>query len=144
MVRHVFFSFKYNPDVWRVNAIRNQSILLKAKSTGYWDNSIYERSLASNSEYIKRKIREALRGTSITVILITRTKKNSNYVKYEYQKSVEHKNGIVQLDVSKMRDRNGRTETFGGWLPYVFKGIKKKWYHGCPLRNWIEIAYLRR
>ena len=144
MTRHVFFSFKYNPDVWRVNAIRNQNYILKSSSTGYWDNSIYERSLATNAEYIKRKIREALNGTSVTVILVTSTTEKSNYVKYEYGKSVELGNGILQLDVSKIRDQYGKIERFVRWLPYVKYGLTAKWYSGCPLAQWIERAYKER
>ena len=65
IARHVFFSFKYHPDIFRVNAIRNQKYITY---TGYWDDSLYERSLATNPDYIKRKIREGLEGTSVTVI----------------------------------------------------------------------------
>lgn len=144
MTRHVFFSFKYNPDVWRVNAIRNQNYILKSSSTGYWDNSIYEKSLATNEDYIKQKIREALVGTSVTLILVTSTTENSKYVKYEYIKSVENGNGILQLDVSNMKDQYGRTEKFIGWLPYIDKGLTAKWYSSCPLADWIERAFQDR
>ena len=144
MTRHVFFSFKYDPDVWRVNAIRNQNNILKSSSTGYWDNSIFERSLATNEEYIKRKIREALSGTSVTVILITSKTENSKYVRYEYEKSDEIGNGILQLDVSNIKDQNGRTERFIRWIPYINKGRTAKWYSGCPLADWVEIAYQNR
>ena len=144
MTRHVFFSFKYDPDVWRVNAIRNQNHILKSSSTGYWDNSIFERSLATNEEYIRRKIREALVGTSVTIILVTSKTENSKYVRYEYEKSVEFGNGILQLDVSKMKNQYGREERFIRWIPYINKGFTVKWYSGCPLSNWIEEAYQGR
>lgn len=144
MTIHVLFSFKYNPDVWRVNAIRNQSYILKSSSTGYWDNSIYEKSLATNAQYIKRKIREALVGTSVTVILVTSKTENSKYVRYEYVKSVENRNGILQLDVSKIRDQYGRTERFIRWIPYINRGLRARWFSGCPLADWIEKAFKNR
>jgi len=144
MARHVFFSFKYKPDVWRANSLRNQARLLGVSSTGYWDDSIYERSLASNPEYIKQKIREGLENTSVTVILVTYITQKSNYVKYEYDKSIEKRNGILQLDVSDMKDQEGRLSRFNGWLSYVNRGIRKKWYHNCPLGDWIEEAYQNR
>lgn len=142
MTRHVFFSFKYNPDVWRANAIRNQARALGATTTGYWDDSLFERSLASNSDYIRRKIREGLRGTSITVILITHRTIESNYVRYEYEKSLEQGNKILQLDVSNMKDRYGNTARFAGWLPYVRVGLRARWYHRCHLGDWIEQTFL--
>ncbi len=144
ITRHVFFAFKYDPDIFRVNAIRNQNYILKANSTGYWDDSIYERSLATNPDYIKGKIREGLEGTSVTVILITITTRKSEYIKYEYEKSVERGNGILQLDVSDMKDINGNKEKFSDWLPYITKGLKKKWYSTCPLGDWIEEAYQKK
>lgn len=144
ITRHVFFAFKYDPDIFRVNAIRNQNYVLKAYSTGYWDDSIYEGSLAINPDYIKGKIREGLEGTSVTVILITSTTHKSEYIKYEYEKSVERGNGILQLDVSDMKDIKGNIEKFSDWLPYITKGLKKKWYSTCPLGDWIEEAYQKK
>jgi len=144
IARHVFFSFKYRPDIFRVNAIRNQNYILKANSTGYWDDSLYERSIATNPDYIKRKIREGLVRTAVTVILITSSTYKSDYVKYEYEKSVERGNGILQLDVSDMKDINGNKELFSDWLPYVATGLKKKWFSKCPLGDWIEEAYQRK
>lgn len=144
MGRHVFFSFKYKPDVWRANSLRKQTKILGVSTTGYWDDSIYEPSLASNPEYIRRKIREALEGTLVTVILVTFITKKSQYVKYEYDKSIEKKNGILQLDVSDMEGPDGRVSSFDGWLSYVSKGIRRKWSHNCPLGDWIEEAYQNR
>jgi hypothetical protein len=141
MTRHVFFSFKYDPDVWRVNAIRNQVHVLGSTSTGYWDDSIYEQSLAQNSNYICRKIREALEGTTVTVILVTSSTHESGFVKYEYEKSIERKNGILQLNVSRMKDQYGRLERFDVWLPYINRGFTAKWVSGCPLGDWIEQAF---
>lgn len=144
ITRHVFFAFKYDPDIFRVNAIRNQNYILKANSTGYWDDSIYEGSLATNRDYIKGKIRKGLEGSSVTLILITSTTHKSEYIKYEYEKSVERGNGILQLDVSDMKDINGNKEKFSDWLPYITKGLKKKWYSTCPLGDWIEEAYQKK
>ena len=144
ITRHVFFSFKYHPDIFRVNAIRNQNNILKANSTGYWDDSLYESSIATNPDYIKRKIREGLERTAVTVILITSSTYKSDYVKYEYEKSVERGNGILQLDVSGMKDINKNIEKFSDWLSYITKGLKKKWFSKCPLGDWIEEAYQRK
>jgi len=144
MARHVFFAFKYDPDVWRANAIRNQARTLGATTTGYWDDSIYEPSLASNPDYIRRKIREGLEGASVTVFLVTHRTRESDYVEYEYQKSIERGNGILQLDVSDMKDQYRNPARFTGWLSYINKGITKKWFSGCPLGNWIEESYQKR
>ena len=140
MVRHVFFSFKYNPDVWRANSIRNQMNVIPSWAVGFYDDSINEQSFAQSENYIKDKIKKGLKGTSVTVILITSTTYKSKYVKYEYEKSVEAGKGILLLHVEDMEDRNRLTET-KGTLPYADEGISKKWYSKCPLGDWIEAAY---
>ena len=132
--RRVFFSFKYG-DIWRVNAIRNQSKLAGVK---FLDGSLNESSKAENEEYIERKIKEGLKGTSVTVFLVTSKTKNSKYVKYEYHESVKKGNDIVQLNVSKMKDPNGRVTTFTGWLPYVRPSYKKKWTPGFRLDEYLD------
>ncbi len=143
MVHHVFFVFKYKPDVWRANSIRNQNNVLSSQDTGFWDGSINENSFATNSEYIKRKIREGLEGTTVTIIIITSHTRESAYVKYEYDKSVEFGNGILLLHCEYMESRDGTQESRGD-LPYAIKGLEKTWYHNCPLNNWIDEAYKNR
>ena len=137
MTRHVFFSFKYDPDIWRVNSIRNQVNVKNSQDLGFWDGSISETSYAKNSDYIKQKIRNGLEVTGVTVILVTSSTKNSDYVKYEYEQSVKRNNGILILHVESMKDQYGKTETYGN-LPYITKGIEKSWYHQCPIGEWIE------
>lgn len=144
ITRHVFFSFRWESEKFRINEIRNQSQILGATSVKYWDNSLNEKSYATNPEYIKKKIRDSLEGTSVTVILVTSTTHKSDYVKYEYEKSVERGNGILQLDVSNLKDINGNKEKFSEWLPYVSKGLKKEWFSKCPLGDWIEDAYQKK
>lgn len=140
ITRHVFFSFKWDPDVWRANILRNAARILGATSVGYWDDSLYEKSLASNPEYIKRKIREALKGTSVTIIVVTSRTIESSYVKYEYEKSIDNGNKILELDVLNMNTPIGYSK-FNGWLPYVKKSCTAKWYKNCPLSEWIEYTY---
>ncbi|MHA1328129.1 MAG: hypothetical protein ACTSRH_12535 [Promethearchaeota archaeon] len=43
-----------------------------------------------------------------------------------------------------MRDIHGNKERFIGWLLYVTRGLKKKWYRNCPLGDWIEESYQKR
>lgn len=140
ITRHVFFSFKWDPDVWRANILRNAARVLGATSVGYWDDSLYERSFASNPEYIKRKIREGLYGTSVTIIVVTSRTIESPYVKYEYIKSVDRGNKILQIDVSDMNTPVGYSN-FKGWLPYVNGGCNVEWFKNCPLGDWIEYTY---
>ncbi|MFX1498373.1 MAG: TIR domain-containing protein [Promethearchaeota archaeon] len=136
----MFFSFKWDPDVWRANILRNAARIQGATSVGYWDDSLYERSLARNPDYIKRKIREGLNGTSVTIIVVSDRTIESSYVKYEYEKSIEMGNKILQIDVSNMNTPIGYSN-FNGWLPYIKGGYTVKWFKNCPLGDWIEYTF---
>ncbi|WP_350355642.1 TIR domain-containing protein [Serratia symbiotica] len=48
-------------------------------------------------------------GTSVTVVLIGATTNQSKWVKYEIDQSIEHGNGILTIDISKIADLKGNT-----------------------------------
>src|SRR4051812_24368994 len=43
-MRHVYFAFHYKSDIWRVNQVRNSGLLFGAKSVGFADRSLWERT----------------------------------------------------------------------------------------------------
>jgi len=61
---------------------------------------------STNEEYIKSKIREQLKGTSVTVVLIGDDSKNSDFQPYEIEKSLEKENpnGILAIKLDKSVD----------------------------------------
>jgi len=50
-----------------------------------------------------------LEGTSVTVVLVGEKTCNSRWVKYEIRKSIERGNGLLGIDISKIKDLQGNT-----------------------------------
>ena len=51
----------------------------------------------------------SLEGTSVTVVLVGSHTCSSQYVQYEIQQSEARGNGLLGIDVSKIKDLNGNT-----------------------------------
>lgn len=76
----------------------------------------------------------------MTIIIVTSRTIESDYVKYEFKKSIDKGKKILQIDVSGMNTPIGYS-SFNGWLPYINIGCTAKWYKNCPLGDWIEYTY---
>ncbi len=102
MARHVFFSFHYK-FIWRVNQIRSMPNISGSAAAGFHDKSLWESS-KGQPETIKRMIREALKGTSVTVVCITYGTADRTYIEYEIDKSLECGNGLVGIQLHHLSD----------------------------------------
>ena len=141
MARRVFFSFKYK-DVTRAMIVRNSWVTQGRDAAGFIDAADFEKIKRQGDTSIKNWIDNQLRGTSVTVVLIGDKTCNSRWVKYEIQKSIAIGNGLIAIDVSKIKDLQGQTTERCGRmvsneypLYYWFKN------NGCEnLGLWIEKA----
>ena len=70
MARRVFFSFHYGRDIWRVNQVRQSWVTKDRETAGFWDASLWEEARKKGDAAIKKMIDDALRNTSVTVVLI--------------------------------------------------------------------------
>jgi hypothetical protein len=52
-------------------------------------------------------------GTSVTVVLIGAETGKRRWVKYEIKRSIELGKGLLGIDISKIRDPRGKTDTKG-------------------------------
>ena len=112
-MRRVFFSFDWD-DVWRVNQVRN-SWLAKGsyKSAGFVDSAEIEQLKKDTNEQIRKWIDKQLQGTSVTCVLVGSCTANSEWVNYEIQKSIEKKNGLLEVYIHNVKDKNGQTTQKG-------------------------------
>lgn len=108
MARKVFFSFKYD-DVQRVMNVRNSNIISKDDFYGYIDKAEFEKVRRQGDNAIKRWIDDQLNGTSVTVVLIGENTNKSRWVRYEIEQSKKRGNGLLTIDISKIRDLDGNT-----------------------------------
>lgn len=140
MARRVFFSFKYE-DVSRAMVVRNSWVTQTREAAGFIDAAEFEKVKQQGDAAIKRWIDNQLNGTSVTVVLVGALTCQSRWVKYEVEASVARGNGLLGVDVSKIKDLKGQTSERCGRLPagYPFH----LWNNDDGYKNlgtWIEEA----
>jgi hypothetical protein len=103
LARYIFFSFSYE-DVtnFKVNVVRN-SWLLNNREDTFIDGSIWETQKTKNPNVIKELIDDGMHRTSITVLLIGESTANRRWVNYELVKSFERGNGILAININRIK-----------------------------------------
>ena len=141
MARRVFFSFEYEHDVSRANVVRNSWVTQGKEAAGFIDAADFEEIKKGGDAAIKKWIRDQLRNTSVTVVLVGSHTCSSKYVKYEIEQSEERRNGLLGIDISKIKDLNGNTTERCGKIPKGYSFYL--WYKDDGYNNmgyWIEEA----
>ena len=141
MARHVFFSFKYKPDVSRAMVVRKSWVAQGKEAAGFVDSADFEKLKKQGDVAIKRWIDNQLDGTSVTVVLVGSKTCSSRWVEYEIEQSKERGNGLLGIDVSKIKDLNKNTSEFCGIIPEGYSFYR--WNKGDGYNNmgdWIEKA----
>lgn len=141
-MRKVFFSFEYS-DVGRAMIVRNSWVTHGSQTAaGFIDKAEFEEVERKGDAAIKRWIDSQMKGTSVTVVLVGGKTNKSRWVKYEIEKSIDRGNGLLEIDISKIRALNQGTTGFCGWLlPEKYSGYRWDKNEGHKyLSNWIEKA----
>jgi len=100
-------------------------------------------------EAIKAWIRDQLKGTSVTVVLIGTETSQRKYVQYEIEQSWDKGNGLIGIYIHNMKDKDGHTETKGEdpFVAMEYKNIRTyDWVSDNGYENlgdWVEAAYDR-
>jgi hypothetical protein len=140
MARRVFFSFKYK-DVSRAMVVRNSWVTQGKEAAGFIDAADFEKIKQQGDQAIKNWIDNQLRGTSVTVVLVGEKTCNSRWVKYEIAKSIEIGNGLLGIDVSKIKDLQGNTSERCGRIPSGYSFYLWNSDNGYKnMGDWIEKA----
>lgn len=140
MIRKVFFSFKYE-DVSRAMVVRNSWVAQGKEAAGFIDAADFEEVEGQGENAIRNWIDRQLNGTSVTVVLVGAKTCDSKWVKYEIEKSIEIGNGLLGIDISKIKDLQGNTSDRCGQIPkgydfYLWNN--EDGYH--KMGDWIEKA----
>jgi hypothetical protein len=138
MARKTFFSFKYE-DVTRAMVVRNSWVTQDAR--GFVDKAEFEKIEQEGEDAIRAWIDDQLVGTSVTAVLVGADTDKSRWVKYEIDQSIARGNGLLGIDVSKIKDFNGNTSERCGEMPAGYSFYL--WYKGDGYNNlgtWIEAA----
>lgn len=140
MARKVFFSFKYE-DVSRAMVVRNSWVTQGKNAAGFIDKAEFEEVKRKGDQAIKNWIDKQLEGTSVTVVLVGEKTCDSRWVKYEIKKSIERGNGLIGIDISKIKDLQGKTSERCGEIPSGYSFYlwnNDKGYEN--MGDWIEQA----
>ena len=116
MARRVFFSFAYE-DVSRAMVVRNSWVAQGKESAGFIDAAAFEEVKKKGDNAIKSWIDDQLNGTSVTVVLVGEETCSSRWVEYEIDKSKEIGNGLIGIDISKIKDLNKNESKRCGQIP---------------------------
>ncbi len=126
MVRKTFFSFHYQPDVWRAYNVRNSwTIKGKNEDSGFFDGSIFEAKKRESHESLMRFIREGMENTSVTCVLSGYETWTRPWVRYEIVRSVLKNNGIINLYIHNVKDSDGNCSKKGE-NPLDYVGVYKE------------------
>ncbi len=93
--KRVFLSFK-REDLQQVQGLRLLSAT-PAYDLEFYDESVRGAINSENADYIKRKIREKINRTSVTVCLIGKNTHKSEWVNWELQESHGKENTIIAM-----------------------------------------------
>ena len=139
-MRKVFFSYKYKDDVSRANVVRN-SWVTQGKAAGFIDAADFEEIKRQGDTAIRDWIDSQLKGTSVTVVLVGQRTCSSRWVRYEIERSIEIRNGLLGIDISKIEDLQGNTSRLCGEIPkdYLFYSWDKDDGYN-KMGDWIEKA----
>ena len=104
MARRTFFSFHYKPDVLRAWVVRNSWVTKVTQgerdSAGFFDSSVFEASQRENDESLKRFLREGLKNTSVTCVLVGENTTLRRWVRYEIFRSFMCGNGLLAVRIN--------------------------------------------
>lgn len=141
MARRVFFSFEYEHDVSRANVVRKSGMTKGIEDAGYIDAAEFEKVKKKGDDAVKDWIDDQLKNTTVTAVLVGEYTCSSKWVKYEIEASEKRGNGLLGIDISKIKDFEEKTTERCGKLPdgypfYLWN--KDKGYEN--LSTWIEKA----
>lgn len=142
MARKVFFSFHYTRDSWRVAQVRNCNAVSGYEKNPFYDKAEWETLKRTGDQAIKGWIERQLSGTSVTVVLVGQETSTRPWVKYEINRSIELRKGLIGIDISKIKDRHGNVDNTGlNPLPVGYPLYRWNRDNGRDnLSQWIEEA----
>ena len=111
------------------------------EAAGFVDAAEFESIQKQGDTAIRRWIDGQLKGTSVTVVLVGALTCGSRWVMYEIEQSVKRGNGLLGVDISKIKDFAGQTSDRCGQIPagcnfYLWNN--NDGFHN--LGTWIEAA----
>lgn len=142
MTRRVFFSFHYERDIWRANVVRNSWITKDRIDAGFFDASLWEEAKTKGDEALEKLIRNGLKNTSVTVVLIGAETSKRPCIDFEIKESYREGKGLLGVYIHKIEDEDGKIDKKGGnpfsTLYVKTNGEKKYLSDTYPVYDWVN------
>lgn len=113
MARKTFFSFHYERDAWRAGQVRNSNVIASEDEYGFIDGVDWESIKRQGDDAIKRWIKDQLKNTSVTAVLIGKETVDREWVRYEIVESWNRGNGLVGIWIHDILDQDSKTDAQG-------------------------------
>ena len=109
MKNKIYFSFHYCSDIDRVNQVKAVWLSQKdCEATGRWDDEKFMTIFNAKGKPGVYPYIDALRkGTSLTVVLIGDQTADSDFTKYELEKSIQEKIPIFAIHLRGLTNKKG-------------------------------------
>jgi hypothetical protein len=121
MARRTFFSFHYKPDVTRAWVVRNSWVTKVAQGdrqdAGFFDSSVFEASQRESDDALKRFLREGLKNTTVTCVLVGAETCLRRWVRYEIFRSFMRGNGLLAVRIHTIGSLHSQA-TVAGTNPF--------------------------
>lgn len=154
--RKVFFSFHYKPDVHRAWVVRNSWVTKEDRTdAGFFDSSVFEAKQRESKDALKNFLRDGMKGTSVTCVLIGSETAVRPWVRYELVRAFERGNGLFGIRIHNIKNLQKVTATSGPnpfeHLAYRVDGERVYWqerngenwssYTEVPSMSLSDVAY---
>ena len=117
VARRTFFSFHYEADVTRAWVVRNSWVTKIAQgereAAGFFDSSVFEAKERESVETLKTFLREGLRNSTVTCVLVGTQTALRRWVRYEIFRSFIRGNGLLAIRVHSILGLNKRQSASG-------------------------------
>lgn len=142
MARAVFTSFHFQRDIWRANVVRKSWVTKGGQANAFIDKSLWEEAQRKGDAEIKKMIDKALVGTTVTAVLIGNETASRKYVKYEVERSVAEKKGLLGVYIHQIKNEQQQADT-KGVSPFAAGIATYDWVNDDGYTNfssWVEKA----
>lgn len=103
MARHVYYSFHYKPDNWRVQQVKNMGAV---EGQPLLNSNDWEKVKKNGDRGIEAWIEEQMKGKSCQVVLIGSKTSERRWVKHEIKTAWTKGKGVVGVYVHNLLDQN--------------------------------------
>lgn len=113
MARKVFYSLHYMRDAWRAAQVRNCNVIADEDEYGVIDSVAWQTLERQGDAAIERWIKDQLKYTSVTVVLIGAQTAERDWVDHEIRQSWERGNALVGVRIHAMKNQDRETDPPG-------------------------------